>query len=333
MSLSDGGDEGYPSPDDDITLEGSVNRQKLREESRRKRKLCESFSTTSSTEQNEEGGQAWAEMVKTKFNTPEKIGRALLNSKLSNTEMQQWLSMVSTAAAGGGKKQKLKNDFDGEDRLMPLETFNCLLESQHAKFRPWEYVIPGELMDKKSFFYKSRHDPDLNFIFVKRDREGRISEKWENYRSVKIEEAAKKGRIADKAIFRTINKEQCHRFGLGVDEGWSLYKKSWCLLMGLKPTANVDRFFRREHPFAAPAAPAAAPAAVAVAAAVAAAVDDYFDDVPGAVVDDGGNNYEFEGDASPPAPPPDEGDEGSTSSSEEDDDVSSPETPSTPETP
>ena len=249
--------------------------------------------------------------------------------------MQQWLSMVSTAAAGGGKKRKLMNDddFDGEDRLMPLETFNCLLESQYAKFRPWEYVVAGELMDKKSFFYKSRNDTDLNFIFVKRDREGRLSGKWEDFRITKIEEAAKKGRIADKAVFRTINKEQCHRFGLSVDEGWALYKKSWCLLMGLKPTANVDRFFRREHPSAVAAAPA-----VAAAAAVAAAVDDYFDDVPGAVVDDGGNNYEFEGDAyvptSPPAPPPEEGDEGSTSSSEEDDDdVSSPETPSTPATP
>jgi hypothetical protein len=184
-------------------------------------------------------------------------------------------------------------------------------------------------MDKKSFFYKSRNDTDLNFIFVKRDREGRLSGKWEDFRITKIEEAAKKGRIADKAVFRTINKEQCRRFGLSVDEGWALYKKSWCLLIGLKPSANVDRFFRR------PSAAAAAAPAVAAAAAVAAAVDDYFDDVPG---DDGGNNYEFEGDAyvptSPPAPPPEEGDEGSTSSSEEDDDdVSSPETPSTPATP
>jgi hypothetical protein len=197
-------------------------------------------------------------------------------------------------------------------------------------------------MDKKSFFYKSRHDPDLNFIFVKRDREARLSGKWEDHRIKKIEEAAKKGRIADKAVFRTINKEQCYRFGLSVDEGWALYKKSWCLLMGLKPTANVDRFFRREHPSTAAvaAAVAAAPAAAA-AAAVAAAVDDYFDDVPGGVVDDGGNNYEFEGDAyvptSPPsAPPPEDGDDGdddSTSSSEEDEDVSSPETPSTPATP
>jgi hypothetical protein len=259
--------------------------------------------------------------------------------------------MVSTAAGEGGKKRKLKNDddFDGEDRLMPLETFNCLLESQYAKFRPWEYVVPQELMDKKSFFYKSRHDPDLNFIFVKRDREARLSGKWEDHRIKKIEEAAKKGRIADKAVFRTINKEQCYRFGLSVDEGWALYKKSWCLLMGLKPTANVDRFFRREHPSAVAAAPAVAAAAAvapvspaaAAAAAVAAAVDDYFDDVPGAVVDDGGNNYEFEGDAyvptSPPVPPDEDGngDDSSTSSSEDDDgdDVSSPETPATPETP
>ena len=40
-NLSDGGDEGYPSPDDDITKAGTEMRQRLREDRRLKRKRME----------------------------------------------------------------------------------------------------------------------------------------------------------------------------------------------------------------------------------------------------------------------------------------------------
>ena len=55
-------------------------------------------------------------------------------------------------------------------------------------------------------------------------------------------------------MFRALNKAVCQRHFLMMDEAWNLYKRNRCLLMGLKPCANVDRFFRRDKPSAAASA-------------------------------------------------------------------------------
>jgi len=141
----------------------------------------------------EELGGIWSEMALGKFNTRAKITAGLLKSKIPKYDMQRWLGMVSDSLKaidsddffeGGGEVAKKRKSYGvsggGEYELMRLDIFNDFLGSQFPRFTVEEYVVNvGELLDKKSFFSKSRFDTDLANIYVKREREARLSEKWE----------------------------------------------------------------------------------------------------------------------------------------------------------
>ena len=208
-SCDDDYDEGYPSPDDDISVEGTKRRGEIRLARRIKRKKLLEAQQRINSSSMEQQQSLWADMVQKHFDTSDKIAVALMSSQIPKPTMERWLMMVSKEVSEMAKAdKKATGGEEGEFDPMPLDFFNALLDPKYPKFTEETYVIDkASLEDKKSYITKQNPLGAQFFtIRLKREREAKLCEKWEEFRIAKIDEAAKKGRISDKRSFAALNR-------------------------------------------------------------------------------------------------------------------------------
>lgn len=172
-----------------------------------------------------------------------------LAKKTSNSKLSGWVDMMKTQSRGLTllAPREASNFPTKFQEQMPIDFFNKLLDDRFAPFTPETYAVDkGKLLDLNSFVETVLcEDRAYNPPFLKRERVVLQKKMWSDYRRLKIMEAEAKGMERIFLQFKIRNKSTYEMEGLSDRDAWNEYKKTWALLMGFKPLANVWMFSRQ----------------------------------------------------------------------------------------
>ena len=193
-------------------------------------------------------GAALAQAVET-VDTVEKLGLAvhLIIEKVGKRKIACWADQLVAEIRSAASNLPDERRVFGLYELLPIDIFNGWLGgSEFSKFTTETYTVKvGELLDIDGFREIMHNKPAYYGVGRRAARESILKQAWSEHRLLKITDAEEKGMVTKLGQFRQINKSVFQKDGFSEFDAWREYRKTWCLLMGLKPDEKVWSFSPR----------------------------------------------------------------------------------------
>jgi hypothetical protein len=181
-------------------------------------------------------------------NTPELMRFTVseVGKKVGKRMLMEWAEKLSSEINGLPQYISTKTPL-GLHNVLPLEVFNnWLQDGKFPKFTKDNYVVKvDQLLDMEDYHEVLRDENKHPTMHLKADREKSLKKHWDDFLTKKMIKAVKRGMVIKGSEFKRLNKKRVESSGFSEEIAWKEYKKTWCLLMGLKPAANLWVFFSR----------------------------------------------------------------------------------------
>ena len=242
----------YDTDDNEWSRESTEQRRKKRERDERKRKRIED---EAKKQRDLHGGDGvisaysvQLQQIIGSVNTPElmRITLSEVGKKVRKHLLLEWAEKLVREITDLPESVSLKPPLGLYD-LLPLEIFNGWIQGgKFPKFTEDRYKVKVvdllNMEDYREVLWTQNEYPTMH---LKLDRERFLKKKWEAYITKKMIKARNRGMVIKASAFKKLNKYRFESDGFLEADAWKEYKKTWCLLMGLKPVDNLWTFFSR----------------------------------------------------------------------------------------
>jgi len=169
-----------------------------------------------------------------------------VGKKVGKRMLMEWAEKLSSEINGLPQYISTK-PLLGLHNMLPLEVFNNWLQNgKFSKFTKDNYVVKvDQLLDMEDYHEVLRDENKHPTMHLKADREKSLKKHWDDFLTKKMIKAVKRGMVIKGSEFKRLNKKRFESGGFSEEIAWKEYKKTWCLLMGLKPANNIWVFFSR----------------------------------------------------------------------------------------